>query len=72
MGPGEQTELFHVVFFDQRQNKPHETNAVQRKRQKTMIGDQEAKIFQTIDDDTKVIDQIFTIEEIVGETIRTI
>lgn len=90
MSPGKQTELFHVVFFDQRQHEPHEADTVQCERQEPMIGDEETQIFlcgkiqnmnekqfntkikmyryayQAIDDDTKVIDQILTVEKVVG------
>lgn len=45
MSPGKQTELFHVVLLDQRQNKPNETNAIQGKGKETMIGDHKFQIF---------------------------
>lgn len=63
--PGEQAELLHVVLLHQRQHEPHEANAVQRERQKAMVGDEEAQILQPIDHHAKVVDQILAVEEVV-------
>lgn len=49
MCPCKQAELLHVVFFDQRQNKPYESNAVQAERQEAMISDEKSQSFNAIE-----------------------
>lgn len=66
MRPCKQTELLHVVFLDQRQHEPHETDAVQRERQEAMVFDEETQILDAIDDHTIVVDQIFAVEKVIG------
>lgn len=40
MCPCEQRKLFHVIFFNQTQDEPDKTHAVQTERDKTMVSDQ--------------------------------
>lgn len=66
MCPSKQTELLHVVLFDERQHKPNETNAIQCERQESMVRDQKVQIFHTIDHHTIVVHQIFAVEKVIG------
>lgn len=66
MCPGEETELSHVVPLDERQDEPHEAHAVQTERDEPMVRHQELQVVRPINDDSKVINEVLSIEEVVG------
>ena len=65
VGPCKKRELSHVVFLDQGEHKPDKAHDVHGERDESMVADQKGQDFDSIDEDTKVIDEGFTIKEIV-------
>jgi hypothetical protein len=64
--PRKQAELFHVILFNQRQNEPNESNAVQAERQESMVSDQKSQTFSAIEQNSEIVEEIFAVEEVVG------
>jgi hypothetical protein len=65
VSPCEQTELLHVVFLNERQHEPNESNAVQAERQESVISDEESQCFHSVKQDSEVIEKIFSVEEVI-------
>jgi hypothetical protein len=68
--PREQTELLHVILLHQRQNKPNEADAVQAERQESMVCDEESEGFDAVKENAEVIEETFSVEEVVGSELR--
>lgn len=65
VGPGEQRELPQIIFLDQRQNKPDESHDVHREGDESVVLDQNGKKVNLVNDNSKLLDQGLSVEEIV-------
>lgn len=65
MRPRKQAELLHVVFLHQAQHEPHKADAVEAKREKSMIGDEKPQSLHFVEHDAKIVEQILAIEKVV-------
>ena len=72
MCPKKQNELLLGVFFIEHQNKPHESEAVETKRQKSMLCDEEPQSFKAIEVNKKVFEKCFAVEEIICSQLKVI
>jgi len=66
VSPSKQGELFHVVAFDQGKDEPNEANDVQGEGDEAVVFDYCPQKLGSFVHNAKVINQAFTIKEIVG------
>jgi hypothetical protein len=70
MSPNKQRYLPFVIFLDQRQHKPNKSNTIQTKWQESMVSDEESEGFNLVEKDSKVVEETFTVEKVIGSYLK--